>query len=719
MTPDRDDPIIDVCLEEVLGDATPPDLTSRIMQAWAVRSGAAPAGGQGSVAPIPPMAEPPLSDSPPVEAPPVSAAAAAPVAPPLQGAAVQLPADGSRARVDGGAFRWAVVAAAACVMLAACLMGVIAWKLTHPTEPIVAGGDPVEDVAGDEKKDTPKDDTAVADAGADDSKAPKDPPAPGGAIRVVPQGGSPRKVVIAAVNGDVRRRWAAAGVEPSPPAGDYEFCRRTHVALLGRIPSLDEIDSFVEAESEEKAAELVDELLASEDFLDEYVQKWTSVWTNALIGRSGGTQPDSPISREGMQDYLRKSLAENKPYDQIVRELITATGAGAPGTEGYNGATNFLISGMDGQATLATAKTCRIFLGMHLQCAQCHDHPVNEDWKQDRFWEMTAFFRQGRAVRDDQTGVVRLVNEDFTGDLADSKFSGVEKADEAGVAYRLSNGLQMVAYPVFVDGTKLPRGGRIDQTDRRAELAELVVKSDDFSRAVVNRVWAHLLGRGFTSPVDDMGPHNPPSHPELLDYLAEEFTAHNYDLRELVQWIALSEAYSLASEPTTKNEMDDPEFAASPLFSHYYARPMQPEDVYESLVRLAGTAATDDADADVQQAKLNWLAQFTIDLENDEGGELSIFDRTYTQSLEMMNGDLMSRAVSLEEGTVLHRIVAGDMTAEEKVEHLFLASLARKPTEKEVETTGQLLEAGKDNQREVLQDIWWALLNSSEFILDH
>jgi hypothetical protein len=481
--------------------------------------------------------------------------------------------------------------------------------------------------------------------------------------------------------------------------------------MLGRIPTVAEIEAFEDDKgpAAEKKVVLLDELLVADEFAQQHARTWTTYWTNVLIGRTGGTQEDSLVNREGLQEYLHESLLENKPFDQMALELISATGSNDPGAEDFNGATNFMLSGIESEGFLATSKTCQVFLGKQLQCAQCHDHPFNKDVKQQQFWQMAAFFRQSGIEQDDR--LIRLVDRDV--------FGPPDNVEEVGVAFRGHDGVQSVAYPVFIDGTELPRSGRLKHANRRTELAELVVGSPDFSRAIVNRTWAQILGRGFTWPIDDMGPHNEPSHPELLDYLADHFAAHDYNFKDLVRWISLSEVYSLSSQIDDGNRADAPEITKSPLFSRYYARPMQPEEVYESLLALAGPQVEAEDFAAQEAAKLQWLGQFTIDLQTDDGSELAIFDASYTQKLEMLGGELMQRATDPENRDgVLHRVLKSYMPREKKVEHLFLASLARRPTPDELAASLQVMEDRPDDIDGALEDIWWALLNSSEFLLD-
>ncbi len=249
------------------------------------------------------------------------------------------------------------------------------------------------------------------------------------------------------------------------------------------------------------------------------------------------------VNRDGMQQAIRRAFQRNMSYDKLAYELISAKGVNKPGEEGFNGFSNFLADKMAENGVQATAKTSQIFLGLQVQCTQCHNHPFNE-WKQNQFWELNAFFRQTHAMRHQREGQEMEVWE-----LANQNFAGEDnRPEEAVLFYELRNGLTKAAYPVFVDGTKLKSdSGYVDRVDRRTELARLVATSDYLSKAIVNRLWAHFMGFGFTKPIDDMGPHNPATHPELLDGLAAEMKKNSYDLKTLIRWIVLSEPYSLSS----------------------------------------------------------------------------------------------------------------------------------------------------------------------------
>ncbi|WP_146589710.1 DUF1549 and DUF1553 domain-containing protein [Posidoniimonas polymericola] len=521
----------------------------------------------------------------------------------------------------------------------------------------------------------------------------------------------------------VRAAWQDAGLAPSKAATDAEWCRRVYLDLLGRIPSVDELQQYTSDRSGDKQLKLVDRLLGDE-YLAEFARNWTTVWTNLLVGRTGGVDRNSLVDRSGMQQYLRRAFQKNKPYDQIMRELVSATGSCRPGDDDYNGAANFLADKMEENGIQATAKTSQIFLGMAVQCTQCHNHPFNE-YKQNQFWEMNAFFRQTRIQRnqaDVNDRYARIVDRDFAGEGGDPT--------KAELYYELRNGKLKVAYPVFVDGTSLAElyadqgedfgdSGYLSDINRRGELADLIAASELFPRAMVNRMWSHFFGYGFTKPVDDMGPHNSPSHPELLGKLADEFRGSSFNLKQLMRWMVLSEPYSLSSRVSRTNDSDDPAVGSRPMFSHFYLRQMQAEQLYESL--LVATKADESLSyAQREEMKQRWLAQFNTAFGNDENGEATTFNGSIPQALMMMNGDLIRSATECKPGSFLHEVAMNDrLSNPQKITQLYLAALAREPERDELAISNKILAARGGEVPAALQDVWWALLNTNEFILNH
>ncbi|MBI2825765.1 MAG: DUF1549 domain-containing protein [Planctomycetia bacterium] len=522
--------------------------------------------------------------------------------------------------------------------------------------------------------------------------------------------------VVSLINAAILQGWKDAGIAPSQPATDGEWCRRVFLDILGRVPTVEELQGFLAEKSTSKRQALVDRLLESDRYVEEYARNWTTIWTNILIGRPPAQRDRRRlVNREGMQQWLRRSLLKNKSYDAMVYELVSATGSSKPGEEGYNGAVNFLLDNLQENAATATAKTARYFLGLQVQCTQCHNHPFNE-WKQNQFWELNAFFRQTKALRTFQgrndIAFARLENEDFAGESR-------KNPKEAEIYYELRNGTIAAAWPTFVDGTKIDASGYSDEVNRRAELARLITKSEYLGKAIVNRMWAHFLGHGFTRPIDDLGPHNPPSHPELLDRLGQEFAGTGHDLKRLIRWVALSEPYSLSSKVGPKNKRDDPALGEKPLFSHFYLRQMRAEELYESLLVATEADKTKGGYEEQEKTKGDWLRQFTIAFGTDEGDDATTFDGTIPQTLMLMNGDLVQKATKAEPGSFLHRVAASNLKAAAQIDFLYMAALARKPSGPELKMANDILAARGGDTAAALQDVWWALLNSNEFILNH
>ena len=522
---------------------------------------------------------------------------------------------------------------------------------------------------------------------------------------------------IAFIDSQIEAAWADANIKPAEQAADLEWCRRVYLDLIGRIPTVDEVLQYKNDSSYNRQSVLVDRLLG-EEYTREYAKHWANVWTTILIGRDADNQM---IDRDGMRQYLQAAWEKNIPYDQFVEELLTATGdnAAREGTTLFNGATNFLSGKLADGGLQATAKTAQIFLGLQVQCTQCHNHPFNSGVKQNQFWELNAFFRQTRALRRFDGGRrvawIELVDEDFPGQGGDP--------DEAEIFYELRNGLVKVAYPVFVDGTEISRSGLLPGlledgkkygVNRRRELASLIRSHPLFPKAVVNRVWSYFLGYGFTTPIDDFGAHNPPTHPALLEGLAQRFAEYSYDLKSLMRWVVLSKPYGLTSRMKAESTADAPDSGEQPHFSRFYVRQMQPEQLYDSL--LVATKA-DRSEAAGRQDR--WLSQFVIAFGTDEGDSSTTFNGTIPQILMLFNGDLVQAATSLDQDGFLDQVVLANRTNRDKINAIYLAALARWPSSSELRYANHLLLARKGQVKEALQDVWWALLNSNEFILNH
>jgi hypothetical protein len=270
------------------------------------------------------------------------------------------------------------------------------------------------------------------------------------------------------------------------------------------------------------------------------------------------------------------------------------------------------------------------------------------------------------------------------------------------------------------------------------------------AHAIVNRMWAHYVGAGFTKPIDDMGPHNPPSNPELVNYLATEFRTAGYDLKRLTRWITASETYNLSSRSHEGNKIDDPATGATPLFSKMYVKPFTAEQLYDSLLVATEAHKSGRNYEQSERQRDQWLGQFVRTFGTDENDESTDFNGTVPQALVMMNGDLIRSAISGDKGSFLSRVLDGSVLKFEesattsktprasagnrnkpvpvkltkgipgKIEILYLTALARKPTSAELSAFDKTFQNSRDHDPiHGLQDVFWALLNSNEFIINH
>lgn len=519
--------------------------------------------------------------------------------------------------------------------------------------------------------------------------------------------------VVANIDQLFAESWQRLEARPTATADNSEWVRRVYLDLIGRIPTVPEVEAFQADASPQKRQKLVDSLLDGGD----YARNFAGVWSNLLIGR----HPQQRVNRPAFDKFLRMSFAANRPWNTMVADIVSADGR-----TDQNGAANFLVAHLNNQAVPATAITARVFLGIQVQCAQCHNNPFN-DMKQATFWELNSLFQQTdsieRWIRDPRTG---------RNDYAFTEL--INKSEGGPIYYETQNGLMKVAYPRYL-------GHDIDassQTNRRSEFARIITDGEQpqpqLAAAFVNRLWAHFVGAGFTNPIDDMpidttDPHNPPSHPEVLQRLSGEFIASGYDVKHLIRVICASAPYQLSSHPTANSTNDDPATGDLPSFTRTYLKPMTAEQLYDSLVtatRAHESRVSDWEAAEDQRQK--WMDQFVVSLENDENDEQDTLSGTYAQALMLMNGELIERALDLSPGTFLGELIRDKRSETDKIRRLCIAALSRQPTAKELAAMQKIVrEAGVAKHRPGTprgpgagyQDLFWALLNANEFALVH
>jgi hypothetical protein len=517
------------------------------------------------------------------------------------------------------------------------------------------------------------------------------------------------------INQEIEKKWQENKVEPSERCSDYDFIRRASLDLIGRIARRKEIDDFMKDPPRERRSRLIERLLASE----EYANNMANLWTALLLTRTGAKKYHDEM-RGWLQEQFAKSDAD---WSKMTYELLTASGR-----TDENGAVNFVLAHLgeknkenpreNGRYNMVpiTSRTTRIFLGLRVQCIQCHDHKFNDEWKQHQFWGINAFFRQVDTP-EGRPGEMRKKKKDKT----DPEFVVLDNPElnpEGIVPYERRTGVLLYQKPTFVDGTKMALK---EGMTRRQALAGLVIKNEYFAKTFVNRMWAHFLGRGFTREVDDWGDHNPISHPELLDHLAKDWAEkYAYNPRELIRWICNSRAYGLSYVTNPTNDKNE----AEPYFSRMLVKAMTPEQLFESI--MTATQARIGENKESRRAlRDEWLNKLVLNFGDDEGNEIT-FNGTVVQALLLMNGVEINKAImDLQRGTVASVL---RLPPRKAVEALYLAALNRLPTTAEMNRilSPQMINMPRVPVRDPLafnigfyQDLMWALLNSNEFILNH
>lgn len=511
----------------------------------------------------------------------------------------------------------------------------------------------------------------------------------------------------------VQEGWKANKLAPAQLCDDYEFIRRASLDIIGRIARTDEIRRYLKDPPETRRSLLIDRLLEHED----YAQHWANLWTNWLLTRAGD------FGRGRYHDQTSRWLADqfalNKPYNEMVSAILTSKGKN---TE--NGAVNVFLAHLGEPVPAAkkreeghfemvplTSRLTRVFLGTQVQCAQCHPHPFFASLKQESFWRVNAFLRQVNRESDSTSRRPRM-NERPDLTLVDDTSVNAE----ANVFYEERNGKVRERYAEFLPLPGKERGPKLDPKKtglaRREELAKYLVDHEMFTKAIVNRMFGIFLGRGFVNPIDDFNDNNAPSNPELLNELADRFKHYNYDLKKLIRWITHSHPYHLSYVANRTNDKVEQE----PLFSRMVMKSLSPEQLFESLM-AATQADRATTPAEKKRKRDEWLGQLISNFGDDEGNEVN-FNGTIVQALLMMNGKNLNDAVSSSKGTV-----ALSMTKKSDViNELFLAALNRPPRAKERATIMkkmQLAGVPKDTPKAAYEDIFWALLNSNEFIINH
>jgi hypothetical protein len=485
--------------------------------------------------------------------------------------------------------------------------------------------------------------------------------------------------LAARIDARLAARWTEAKIRPVATASDGEFLRRASLDLVGKIPTAGEARDFLDDPAPGKRSALVDRLLDS----PAYAARTALLWRQLLLPE---TDEQVGLSPGGLEAWLRKKVDEDAGYDQIIREVLAARlGAGARdlANEGaIEPSPAAFYSARGGKPEVIAGDVARVFLGVRVQCAQCHNHPFAK-WKREEFWSFAAFFA-GVPQQADGVAVLRMRREDLQ--RRELTIPGTSK----------------VVMAVHLDHSPpawRPRAGT------REVLADWVTSPDNpyFARAAVNRVWARLFGNGLIDPVDDIESEGDPALAALLDEIARDFRAHGYNLKYLIRALMATRAYNLSSaaEPGTS--------ATNPLFSRMPVRGMSPDQLVDSLAQATGS--------ELGEHRVRLLELFTERDVPPTESQTSIL-----QALTLMNGAFLGGATRPETGEVIGAIAeAPYLDAAGRIEMVFLATLSRRPRpEERTLAIGYVdrCKAEADRGR-ALSDVFWALLNGPEFRTNH
>jgi hypothetical protein len=477
-------------------------------------------------------------------------------------------------------------------------------------------------------------------------------------------------------------------IVPSELANDESFLRRVFLDIVGVPPTVAEREKFLADTRKEKRDALVDDLLGRKEFTEMWVMKWAELMQIRTF--NNGPQQVSYKAALNYYQWLRERIAGNVPFNELVKELLSAKG----GTFS-SPATNFFQIEQD--VLKLTENVAQVFMGTRIQCAQCHNHPFDR-WTMDDYYSFASFFAQvkRKPAEDPRERVI---------------------FDEGGEIQNPVTKQNMT--PKFLGGPK----PEIKGMSRRESVAGWLASPENpwFARNVVNIVWAHFNGVGIVDPVDDVRVSNPPSNPELLDALAEKFVSYNYDFKKLVRDICTSRTYQLSTRTNETNVAD------TRNFSHAMIRRVRAEVLLDCISQVTatpnkfkglplGARAVQIADGNTSNYFLTTFGRATR--ATVCSCEVKM-EPNLSQALHLLNGDTTQQRI--RQGKVVENLISEKKPPAEIIRHLYLTVLSRPPTDMESE---KLLAAVAEKPepaavREVLEDVFWALLNSKEFIFNH
>jgi hypothetical protein len=475
-------------------------------------------------------------------------------------------------------------------------------------------------------------------------------------------------------------------ITPSPPADDAKFLRRVHLDIIGRLPTPDEVRSFLADGDAHKRARVVDALLER----PEYADHWAAKWADLLRPNPYRVGIKAVLNYDA---WIRDSFRQNKPYDQFVRELVTAKGS-----TWENGAAVLFRDRREPPEM--TTLVSQIFLGIRLECARCHHHPF-EKWSQDDFYSFASYFaRVG-----------------FKGTGLSPPISGGEESvlvNKTGSVEHPLTGKSLAPRPLFGESPPIEASA-----DPREALATWMTADDNpyFAQTIANRVWADLMGRGLVEPIDDLRATNPPTNAALLDALAGELRASRYDLKQLVRAICTSHVYSLSSLPGERNAGDRQNY------SRHYRTRLRAEVLADAFADITGVAEqlrgtpTGSRTNEIWTTRVEsvFLDTFSRPNPNQDPPCERTGDSTVTQTLHLMNAPQLHSRVTSDQGRAA-RLAGSDLPPERIAEELYLLVYSRLPDEAERDIAKSLFAEPEMTRRRATEDLMWALLNTPEFM---
>jgi len=505
----------------------------------------------------------------------------------------------------------------------------------------------------------------------------------------------------------------------APPCDDAEFFRRVRLDFSGTIPTGPEVRAFLKNKSPDKRTKLIDQLLSR----DTFAEHWTDRLTVMLLER----QNLGKVTEEEWRGYLAKALKGKPKWDVMAREMIAATGRGDA-----RSAMKFLGAANHHEMTEGIA---RLFLGMNLKCAKCHDHPSVDDWQQAHYWGLFTYLNQTKQATNSKDKQAYFIEG-----LATKKveFQSVFETEKKNTGPRLPGGKE-IEIPTFEKGQEFEKPAAdglpaVPKFRPRELLARDLTAKDNpyFVRNSVNRFWFLMMGRGLVHPLDEVHGKNPPSHPALLDLLAKEFVSHAFDIKWLLREIALSETYQRSSRLPAKAKRVE-----SASYRTAHPKALTPEQLLNAVLKATGNlekvyAMKTDPNAEKFDRK-GYFTGTNLDLPPTLDEIRAVFVQTYgkppgeaevdfmpglNKSLFLMNDKLIIHWLKPREGNLIERLIK--LTAAEVIaEELYLSVLARLPEENEKATVADYLQQNKKRHNAALSDLAWALLNSAEFRLNH